>query len=133
MGAEQIRVYCDSQLVVNQVLQQYEAREDNLVAYLAQVRKLITGLKGLSISQIPREENAQVVRLARLASSSEVDLQGIRVEYLFEPSVSSSGDMEVDSVDEGPNWMDPIAAYLTNESLPTERSEARRVKYRAAK
>ena len=53
MGAEQIRVYSDSQLVVNQVLQQYEAREDNMVAYLAQVRKLIAGLKGLSFSQIP--------------------------------------------------------------------------------
>ena len=50
MGAEQIRVYSDSQLVVNQVLKQYEAREDNMVAYLAQVRKLIDGLKGLSIS-----------------------------------------------------------------------------------
>ena len=72
MGVEQIKVYSDSQLVVNQVLQQYEAREDNMVAYLDQVRKLIAGLKGLSISQIPREENAQADRLAHLASSSKV-------------------------------------------------------------
>ena len=74
MGAEQIKVYSNSQLVVNQILQQYEAREDNMIAYLAQARRLIAGLKGLTIAQIPREENAQADRLARLASSSEADL-----------------------------------------------------------
>ena len=37
MGAEQIRVYSDSQLVVNQVLQQYEAREESMAAYLSLV------------------------------------------------------------------------------------------------
>ena len=57
MGAEQIRVYSDSQLVVNQVLQQYEAWEDNMVAYLALVHKATSKLKGMSITQISREEN----------------------------------------------------------------------------
>ena len=96
MGTEKIRVYSDSQLIVNQILQQYEAREDNMIAYLAQARRLVAGLKGLTIAQIPWEENFQADRLARLASSSEVDLQGIRVEYLPEPSISNPATMEVD-------------------------------------
>ena len=37
MGAQLVQVYSDSQLIVNQVLQQYEAREDSMVAYLTLV------------------------------------------------------------------------------------------------
>ena len=102
MGAQQIQVYNDSQLIVNQVLQQCEARKNNMVAYLTLVRKITNGLKGFSVTQIPREENTQADRLACLTSSSESDLQGIRVEYLLEPSISSSQGMEMDLVDIGP-------------------------------
>ena len=58
MGAQQIKVHNDSQLIVNQVLLQYEAREENMVAYLTLVREVTNKLKGLSITQILKEENA---------------------------------------------------------------------------
>ena len=45
-----------------------------MVAYLALVRQVIGRLKGWSITQILRKENAKVDELARLASSPEVDL-----------------------------------------------------------
>ena len=102
MGAQQIKVYSDSQLIVNQVLQQYKAREENMVAYLTLVWEVTSKLKGLSITQIPREENKRADQLARLASSSESDLQRVRVEYLSELNVSSSDSMEVNPVDIGP-------------------------------
>ena len=79
-----------------------------MVAYLALIREVASELKGLSITQIPREENAQADRLARLASSSETDLQETKVEYLSEPSMFNPNGMEVDSIDIGPSWMDPI-------------------------
>ena len=50
MGAEQIQVYIDSQLVVNQVLKKYEAREESMVAYLSLVREIMARLSGLSIT-----------------------------------------------------------------------------------
>ena len=133
MGAEQIRVHSDSQLVVNQVLQQYEAREDYMIAYLAQVREVIRQFKGFDITQVPRQENVQADRLARLASSSETELQGIKVEYLSEPSVSIPSGMEVDPIDMAPSWIDPLLAFLTSGDLPIEKAEARRVRYRAAR
>ena len=73
--------------MVNQVLRQYEVREDNMVAYLALVHAITVKLKGISIIQIPREENIQADCLARLASSVESDLQGVRIEYLSELSI----------------------------------------------
>ena len=64
LGAEQIRVFSDSQLVVNQVLQQYKACKDNMVAYLTLVHSITGKLKGIFVTQIPREENAQANRLS---------------------------------------------------------------------
>ena len=60
-----------------------------MVAYLALVREVMAKLKGLSITQIPREANTEADQLVRLASFLESDLQGIRVEFLPEPSVSN--------------------------------------------
>ena len=74
-----------------------------MVAYLALVQEVTSKLKGLSITRIPREENRQADRLARIASSSESDLQGIKVEYLSEPSVSNLDGIEVNPVDIGPS------------------------------
>ena len=88
-----------------------------MVAYLTLVQEVTSRLKGLSVTQIPREEYTQVDRLAHLASSSESDLQEIRVKYLSEPSVSSP---------------DPILMYLTIGSLLAEKFEVQYVKFRAA-
>ena len=65
-GTEQIRVYSDSQLIVNQVLRQYEARENNMVAYLSLVHKIARKLKGMSITQKSQKENIQADLLAHL-------------------------------------------------------------------
>ena len=104
-----------------------------MVAYLTLVREITGRLKGFSVTQIPREENIQADRLACLASSSESDLQGTRVKYLPEPSVSNLGGMDVDSVDIGPCWMVPMVMYLSTRDLPIEKTTARRVRYWAAR
>ena len=101
-----------------------------MVAYLSLVREITAKLKGLSITQIPREENTEADRLARLASSSETDLPGTRVEFLSEPSVPSPDRMDVDQIETGPSWMDPILEYLTTGSLLIEKVEARHIRYR---
>ena len=55
------------------------------------------------------------------------------MEYLSEPSVFNPDGMEVDSIDIGPSWMDPIQMYLTTGSLPTDKSNARCIRYRSKK
>ena len=41
--------------------------------------------------------------------------------------------MEVDLIDIGPSWMDLIQMYLTTGSLPIDKSDARRIRYRLVK
>ena len=96
-----------------------------MIAYLALVHAITDKLKGLPITQIPREKNTQANRLARLASSLESDLQGVRIEYLSEPSIRPSDEMDVDPIDIGPSWMDPITMYLTTRILPIKKNESR--------
>ena len=64
---------------------------------------------------------------------SESDLQRNKVKFLLEPSVSSPGGMEVDPVEVEPSWIDPIVTYLTTGDQPSEKTKARRVRYRAAR
>ena len=66
-------------------------------------------------------------------SSLESDLQGVRIEYLSEPSVHPPEGMDVEPIDVGPSWMDSIMMYLTTGTLPTEKNESRRVRFRAAR
>ena len=60
-----------------------------MVTYLTLVQGVTSKLKGLSVTRIPRGENTRVDQLARLASSSESGLYGIRVKYLSDviPSI----------------------------------------------
>ncbi|KAI9198930.1 hypothetical protein LWI28_024585 [Acer negundo] len=46
LGAEFLLVKSDSQLVINQVLGLYQAKGDNMVAYLVKVREVMSGFKG---------------------------------------------------------------------------------------
>lgn len=41
MGAKRISIYSDSKLVVNQVLNQFQAKEENIKAYLNKIRTLL--------------------------------------------------------------------------------------------
>ena len=58
----------DSQLVVNQVLGVYQAKGDNMVAYLAKVREAMKKFKGVRMEQVPREKNHRADVLAKIAA-----------------------------------------------------------------
>ena len=66
-GATNIVIYCDSQVVTNQVNEDYECKDDRMKRYLDQARKRVDDLKA-KIIQIPRGENEQADRLAKAAS-----------------------------------------------------------------
>ena len=73
MGAENIQVFGDSQLIVNQVHGVYQAKDDNMIQYLAVVQCLLKKLKSYKFSQIPSEQNSQADALANLGSSLETN------------------------------------------------------------
>ena len=131
MGLQQLRVYSNSQLVVNQVRGDYQAKGENMAAYLKIAGEQLKRFKWFKIEQVPRVENVEADGLARLASGLEDDALGlILIELLSEPSIRRSAD-HLKPVDYTPYWVDPILEYLTKGKIPEDKNEARRIKYQA--
>ncbi|CAL9018618.1 unnamed protein product, partial [Prunus brigantina] len=107
MGARQIQIFSDSQLVVHQVNQDFTAKD------------------------VPRSENSHADALARLASAIEQGIgRNIHMEILDQPSTRAP---LICAIDHSPTWMDPILQFLQNQTLPADPAEARRVRYRSAR
>ena len=71
IGVKNLTVKSGSQLVIGHIKGEYEAREDRMKKYLTVIQTLLPHFKKVEFVQIPREENVDADRLARLASSGE--------------------------------------------------------------
>ena len=92
MRTEQLIIYSDSQLVVNQVNGDYQAKRENMAAYLKKAGQL-KAFKWYRIEQVPRAENIEADSLASLASGLEDETLGqVPIETLAEPSIKETVD-----------------------------------------
>ncbi|CAL8137243.1 unnamed protein product [Prunus armeniaca] len=131
MGAKQIQIFSDSQLVVHQVNQDFTAKDVSMTAYLQHTRHLLTTFNAYLIGQVPRSENSHADALARLASAMEQGIgRNIHIEFLDQPSTWAP---LICVIDQSPTWMDLITQFLHNQTLPADPAEARRVRYRSAR
>ena len=67
-GAENMIVHCDSQVIISQINNDYECRNERMKKYLEEVKNRIGSLE-VRFVQIPREENECADRLAKAASA----------------------------------------------------------------
>ncbi|KAK0593315.1 hypothetical protein LWI29_034683 [Acer saccharum] len=70
LGADEMEIFSDSQVVINQVLDEYRARDKSMIAYLKLAKELLGRFKEYKIVQVPRKENEQADALAKLASAT---------------------------------------------------------------
>ncbi|KAL0394926.1 UNVERIFIED_CONTAM: hypothetical protein Slati_4458800 [Sesamum latifolium] len=68
MGFIEIEVYCDSKLIINQLLNIYEVKKDNLVTFFWQASHLLKGCESVTLNHIPRKKNRMADALANLAT-----------------------------------------------------------------
>ncbi|XP_034202236.1 uncharacterized protein LOC117617090 [Prunus dulcis] len=131
MNAKQVRIHSDSQLVVNQVTADFAAKDASMHAYLSTAHQLLRSFQAYEIKQIPRGENSHADALARLASAINDKVgRKVPVEILAQPSTVTS---EACAVRYEDTWMSPIYLYLTNGTLPEDKAQARKLKYRSAR
>jgi ribonuclease HI len=67
LGAQEISVYSDSELLVKQVQGLYRVKNADLKLLYSQVVKLVYQLASFRIADIPREQNREADKLANLA------------------------------------------------------------------
>ena len=113
VGATWVKLYCDSSLIVSQIIGKFKAKDQRMMSYLREVEKLKCQFKRLEILHISRRNNSHVDSLATLASSVEDPLpRMVTVEILPFSSLTPSDKNLMLSIHSSVSWMDPIIAYL---------------------
>ena len=126
LHAERLTAHSDSQLVVQQFLGEYEAREPVMVQYLQRVRCLARRFLAFELVQINRSANNHADALSKLASSRDSSARTVRVEILSRPTIEED---EVFSINENQNdWRTPIQKCLELGELPPDHTEAKKIK-----
>ena len=88
MEVDQLEVCNDSQLVVKQIEDTYEAKGEKIILYLKKVRELLRKFVLVQARHIPRAENSRADALVKLATASQEDLGRLTpLDHLAEPSI----------------------------------------------
>ncbi|XP_074324392.1 uncharacterized protein LOC141661309 [Apium graveolens] len=133
MKVENLNVFSDSMIVVYQINGGYQAKGPRTELYLKCAQRIIARFNEVRLELIPRGQNEGADELAKLGSRRESTLLGtVPLDIQRQPSVPEH---EVGSLNNelGPTWMTSILAYIREGSLPDEKNEARRIKYKAAR
>ncbi|XP_074282820.1 uncharacterized protein LOC141607367 [Silene latifolia] len=69
IGVRDMDIYGDSQLVISQVLDEYEVRKEDLIPYHRQALQLLNQLDSINIGHIPRSANKLADALANLLAT----------------------------------------------------------------
>ena len=90
--ATSIVIYCDSQVITNQVNGNYECKGERMKRYLDQVKRRVNNLKA-KIIQIPRGENEQANCLAKAALAEHMITHGNVLSFVQLSPLIVSDDM----------------------------------------
>ena len=124
-GAARVVIYCDSQVITNQVNGDYECKGERMKKYLDQVKAIMDDLEA-KIVQIPRGENEQANHLAKATSAEHMVTPGNVLSFVqLSPLINPSNVQEICS---DSSWTVPLVSYLRNGVLPDGKEAARKLK-----
>ena len=125
MKVECLEIYSDSQLVVYQVTNEYQARSEKMAAYLQTAKDLLHTFSSFK----------QADALARLASTKDAELlKVVPIEFLSTPSIKlAEPQLTVNCVTSIDTWMTPIIQYLKDGHFPEDKKQARTLRFKAAR
>ncbi|XP_063947517.1 uncharacterized protein LOC135152036 [Daucus carota subsp. sativus] len=132
MRVENMNVYSDSMLVVWHIRGGFLARGPRTDLYMQYAQELILKFRETKLEQILRSDNADADALAKLCSQRDAHMLGvIPLEIQYQPSIPKIEVLDVE-VEESDLWTTPIQEYIANGTLPTDKDEARKLRYKAA-
>jgi hypothetical protein len=148
-GATRLKIFGDSNLVVQQVMNKFDAINDNMTAYKNLYYYLEGTFDGCEVSHVSRASNEEADNLANIKSQCLPVPQGVFWEEIIERSIksnktstteeqgqhqatgsgagkaSTSEPEEVMMIEE--TWMQPYLAYMINKALPEDTVEVKRI------
>ncbi|XP_066357942.1 uncharacterized protein [Miscanthus floridulus] len=86
LGATQLYVHGDSELVVHQVMKESSCKSPIMVAYCQEVHKLEDKFQGIELHHVPQKDNDAANFLAKLAARRDSSSSRVFINDLHEPS-----------------------------------------------
>jgi ribonuclease HI len=151
-GATRLKIFGDSNLVVQQVMNRCDAISDNMTAYRNLYYYLEGTFDGYEVSHISRASNEEADNLANIGSQCLPILPGVFWEEIIERSIKHNKTLTSGEPDQHPTtgsgagkpgtgsaaepeevmmieetWMQPYLAYMINKTLPEDTMEAKRI------
>jgi hypothetical protein len=148
-GATRLKIFGDSNLVVQQVMNRCDTINDNMMAYKNLYHYLEGTFYGCEVSHVSRNSNEEADNLANIGSQCLPIPTGVFWEEIVERSIKSikTSTTEVHSGAGAKNnksipepeevmmieeaWMQPYLAYMMNKKLPEDAVEAKRITRRS--
>ena len=132
MGADNLSVQRDSQLVVGQVNTEFESRDSRMTKYASLVKHKLNTLSAWKIEHVTRDSNERVDALVVMAASLPIR-ETVFLPIYYQPE-SSLLHAQINQIEEVPPfWMDPIRLYLATGELPDDKDKAHKVRIQSAR
>ncbi|XP_017434586.1 uncharacterized protein LOC108341410 [Vigna angularis] len=126
MGAHRLTYRKDSQLVVRQMKDEFQMKDEHLLKYFHKARNLLEKVEKVDIKHIPREENVRVNMLSKLSSGKEKGhLTTLFRQVLSKPSVEC---LVIDTGN-GEDWRSEIRKLMQDQDNghPVQPADARKI------
>ncbi|PNX98240.1 gag-pol polyprotein [Trifolium pratense] len=140
VGAREVKIFTDSQLVVSQVIGEYQAKNDHLQDYLRLVREMLALFDYIEVKHVPRGDNMRADIFSKLASTKKKGgNKSVIQEILPRPSIEEHTSptlsvmaVDVNSIEDGTSWMTNYYTYLAHGHLPEDEKEAKTLQRKAS-
>ncbi|XP_017413025.1 uncharacterized protein LOC108324597 [Vigna angularis] len=106
LGAVSVKCRTDSQLVVGQLNESFQTKDDQLLRYYHKVKELVKQFRVVEFKHVPREQNVRADVLSKLANYKGKDhLLSVIRQVMMSPSVEC---LAVHEVSSKPDWRKDI-------------------------
>lgn len=128
VDAKRVLLYSDFQLAVNKILGVYEVRDQKLEKYLEELQRLCGEFEHIEILHVPRDRNRKDDVLSKLTVEGNLDKdRPIILLEMQKPSIDVEYSEQL-LVEEANEWYMPVWDFLTRGNLPTDSTEAARIR-----
>ncbi|XP_058211474.1 uncharacterized protein LOC131323643 [Rhododendron vialii] len=124
LDADSVHIFCDSQLIMGHLKDDYQAKDQRMNAYVSHVLALFGRFRRVEVEWIAREHNAHADALAGLASVYKTSgSRTITFDEVAKPSFEQPCE-QVMAISLGQSQLDPVIDYLKNQVLPPNKRKA---------
>jgi ribonuclease HI len=126
LGNPNFIVKLDSKVISDHVEKEFEAREPEMIKYLEAVRAMEKHYRGFFIVHIPRSQNVEADKLAKVVARKQPLSSDVFYEEISRPLIHQKKEKQINAIF-SEDWRSRIMAYLQGHFGPTDDIDEKRM------